>query len=217
MAVDYWQPLLEGQIYHIYNKVGTGLLLFHDSADYDRFLSQWDKFFGRYLDTFAYCLVPNHFHFLARVKEIDNTLRDIIKLENTQAATNFLTAKIPFSGFLSDQFRRFGSSISLAHKVKTHRTGALFMNKMKRVGIHNDAHLMYLLCYIHHNVIHHNLGCHYDNWKYTSYNAYLSDNKTRIAKSEMMDFFGSREEFIRSHEEFRLFNSFDKDLTIEGG
>ena len=58
MSVDYWQPLLEGQIYHIYNKVGTGLLLFHDSNDYERFLSKWDKFFGNYFMTFAYCLIP---------------------------------------------------------------------------------------------------------------------------------------------------------------
>ena len=66
MAFDYWQKLEEGKFYHIYNRATLDLKLFEDKLDYEGFLSSFRKYFEPYFETIAYCLIPNHFHFLCK-------------------------------------------------------------------------------------------------------------------------------------------------------
>ncbi len=86
MAFDYWQELLEKGVYHIYNKSVTGEKMFRDSDDYNRFTSKYERYFGSYFDTFANSLIPNHFHFLIRVKPLNKTVLDLIAKEDTRSA-----------------------------------------------------------------------------------------------------------------------------------
>ena len=214
MSVDYWEPFEEGKTYHIYNRAGTALMLFHDVRDYHAFLRKWKKYFSNYLSVYAYCLIPNHFHILARIKEIDQDLLLKIAKENTIASREFLEETISYSAFISDQFRRFGSSVSLAHKNRYGRYGALFQNKVKRISTKSEVHLFYLLCYIHHNVIHHRLGRKYADWPYSSYRAYFSDQSTSIDKESILRLVGGIDEFSKMHEEFELLRS-KKELEID--
>jgi len=64
----------KGDWYHIYNKVVSGEKLFNEARDYHDFLKRYDKYFGSYFDTFAYCLLPNHFHFLVGMKTPDKEI-----------------------------------------------------------------------------------------------------------------------------------------------
>ena len=43
--------------------------VFIENDNYLFFLSQYDKYLKAYFETLAFCLIPNHFHFLIRVKE----------------------------------------------------------------------------------------------------------------------------------------------------
>ena len=67
MAIDYWQNLEEGLIYHIYNRGISPLDLFRDDKDFTGFLTKYDRYLGPYLDLFSYCLMPNHFHLLVKI------------------------------------------------------------------------------------------------------------------------------------------------------
>ena len=69
MARNYRDKFEQGCCYHMYNKVVSEVDLFRSDDDYVVFLNKYDKYFGRFFDTFAYCLIPNHFHFLIRVKD----------------------------------------------------------------------------------------------------------------------------------------------------
>ena len=56
--------------YHIYNRGNNKQPIFFESKNYLHFVKLFDKYLSRYIDVYAYCLMPNHFHFLIRLKEI---------------------------------------------------------------------------------------------------------------------------------------------------
>jgi len=62
------QPLLPGSYYHIYNRANGFHNLFFKKENYRYFLEKYARYTNQYIDTFAYCLLPNHFHFLIRPK-----------------------------------------------------------------------------------------------------------------------------------------------------
>ena len=66
-------PLQEGKYYHIYNRGNNRETLFYTEANYKYFLKKYDKYLSEYVDTYAYCLLPNHFHLLISVKELKDT------------------------------------------------------------------------------------------------------------------------------------------------
>jgi len=58
-----------GKFYHIYNCGVNGENIFLDNDNYEYFLRLYDKNVTAVADTFAWCLMKNHFHFLVRIKE----------------------------------------------------------------------------------------------------------------------------------------------------
>ena len=80
------QPLEEGQFYHIYNRGINGENLFKEERNYAYFLQQYAKYLEPVVQTFAYCLLPNHFHLLVRVKTLEERV-----LEKNPALPETLT------------------------------------------------------------------------------------------------------------------------------
>ena len=62
-------PLKEGIFYHIYNRGINSCNLFREPDNYEHFLELYDKYISPVAETFAWVLMPNHFHLLVRVKE----------------------------------------------------------------------------------------------------------------------------------------------------
>jgi putative transposase len=58
-----------GQLYHVYNRGNNHQTVFFTYANYLLFLRKWRAFVAPHVDTFAYCLMPNHFHFLIRTAD----------------------------------------------------------------------------------------------------------------------------------------------------
>ncbi len=65
---NYEIPLLPENYYHIYNHANGSDNLFLNSENYRYFLQRYATFINPIADTFAYCLMPNHIHFLIRIK-----------------------------------------------------------------------------------------------------------------------------------------------------
>lgn len=65
------QELLPNGIYHVYNRANGNEKLFLSGDNYSFFLKRYEKYMDEFLDTFCYCLMPNHFHLLVRVKSFD--------------------------------------------------------------------------------------------------------------------------------------------------
>lgn len=66
---EFYPTLEEGGYYHIYNRANGSDNLFRQKSDYRHFLRLYQKYIVPVADTFAWVLMPNHFHLLVRIKE----------------------------------------------------------------------------------------------------------------------------------------------------
>ena len=208
MRFNYWQTFYENSFYHIYNRaIGTDWL-FVNNDNHQYFLQKWKKYIHPYMDTFAYCLMSNHYHFLARVKTVDVAFMQAVAKENTVASRSYYAGIMTIDDFLLDQFKRLFSSYALAFNKQQNRHGSLFEESFKRIQISNEVKLLNTLCYIHHNPIHHQLSPVYDLWTYSSYKSYLSDQPTLLARQEGLQLFDGlgkdSKAYFQYHEAYKI-------------
>jgi REP element-mobilizing transposase RayT len=79
------EPILHGNYYHIYNRGNNGIDIFLETENYYHFLRLYAKYIEPIAETFAWCLLKNHFHVLVRIKEkeeIDTTELSYSTVEN---------------------------------------------------------------------------------------------------------------------------------------
>ena len=61
-------PLQPDSYYHVFNRGVNRQNLFFEGRNYGYFLQLYAHHIEPVADTYAYCLLPNHFHLLVRVK-----------------------------------------------------------------------------------------------------------------------------------------------------
>ena len=61
------EVLEKDKIYHIYNRGINGETIFNSNENKRYFLKLYSKYLENKADTFAYCLMDNHFHFIIRI------------------------------------------------------------------------------------------------------------------------------------------------------
>jgi len=196
-----YETLQFGKTYHIFNKANGMEKLFLNRSDYLYFLKKLERFLIPWMDVLAYCLIPNHFHLLITVKNIED-----IRLTHSQhKALNVSDLSKVFSNF----FNSYSKSFNKAHN----RHGKLFLLPFKRIVVNNERLFNYLICYIHRNPIHHGLVNDYNEWEFSSYNAILSDKPTHIKRKDIIAMFGSKEEFLSFHQENKTKKGLKEYLT----
>ncbi len=57
------------KFYHLYNHANGNENLFRNEENYLFFLKKFAFYVNPIADTYAYCLMPNHIHFLIAIKE----------------------------------------------------------------------------------------------------------------------------------------------------
>ncbi len=206
MRINYWEKLEPEICYHIYNRCISDSLLFLNEENYRFFLKKWWKYLGKYLTTYAYCLIPNHFHFLVKCKTPSPEIRTFIETENTSKSNQFLAKEIPYNTFLESQFKRFFTSYVNAFNKQHDRRGTLLQSKFKRVAIQGEEHFRFMLLYLHHNSIHHNLGKEYEDWLHSSYHDYVENKEVKIARDIVLHLFSDENDkaglnnFLKFHQ-----------------
>lgn len=65
-------PLQYDTVYHIYNRGNNGENLFIEERNYRYFLRRYGRHIHPVVETYAYCLLRNHFHLLIRVRTRDD-------------------------------------------------------------------------------------------------------------------------------------------------
>jgi len=102
--------------------------------------------------------------------------------------------------FLENQFSRCFSGIAIKYNNKHNRVGPLFKQGIKRVSLNSYRTFEQQMHYIHQNPVHHFLVKKIESWPYSSYVTYISDAKTKLPRSEVINKFRGKENFISFHQ-----------------
>ncbi|MGM0636461.1 MAG: transposase [Bacteroidota bacterium] len=187
--------------YHIYNRANGNDVLFRKDENYRFFLKKYDFYITPIADTFCYCLMPNHFHFLVRIKA-ENKLTCFLKDSRSIAlkAPKDLTGFQNLSGLISKQFSNFFNAYTKAINKQQNRNGNLFSRPFKRKQVDDETYLKKLVHYIHYNPIEAGLTVKPEDWRYTSYLSLLSNRPTKLGRTEVIDWFNDKQNFIYCHQ-----------------
>jgi len=129
-------PLINGNYYHIYNRGNNRDDIFYEIENYYHFLRLYDKYINPVVDTFAWCLLKNHFHLLVYIK----TLAEI----NPKLLT-YNTVKKPKVISASKQFSHFFNAYTQAINKRHHRTGSLFEKNFERKQVTSEKYFQKLI------------------------------------------------------------------------
>jgi len=183
-------PLEEGKYYHIYNRGNNRGNLFYNTGNYEYFLRKYDDYLSEFIDTYAFCLLPNHFHMLVRVKdEVDMNPSRVL---NSGRVLNY-------SRFLSLKFSHFFNTYAQAINKQEGRTGSLFQKNYKRIEVTNTNYLANLVFYIHANPQQHGIIDDFRMYPWSSYDRILKSKPSKLKKEEVLEWFDDRENYIYCH------------------
>jgi putative transposase len=195
----YYTQFEEGHFYHIYNRTIDKQPMFRSDDNFEFFLKKYDEYLSPVADTFAYCLLGNHFHFLIRVKESLTTSPDLTTFEKLSNLPDAKVAENPVHQAVAHQFRKFFQSYAMAFNKQHQRIGTLFQTPFKRAIVKSDSYFTQLIYYIHSNPQHHNLIDDFRKWKWSSYKRILLDRPSKLKKEEVIDWFGNKQAYQEYH------------------
>ena len=192
-------------IYHVYNRANGDEKIFLSNENYSFFLRKYEKYIPPLAETLRYCLMPNHFHFLIKIKNEEALkeqfeLKALPKEEDLPGFQNLagLNNK-KLSNYISKQFSNLFNSYTKAFNKMYHRKGTLFMKPFRRKKVEDEAYLKKLVHYIHYNPVESGMAKTPMDWKYSSFQAIISSKQSLVCRNQVIAFFEDQENFIFYH------------------
>ncbi len=191
------QPLQYGRYYHIFNRGNNRENLFIEQRNYPYFLKLYSKHILPVALTFAYCLLPNHFHLAIRTRTAAEQeaywRQEILPFSENKSLFKLAEPSLAFKNLFI--------AYSRAYNRATGRTGALFERPFHRKLVDDQAYFLTLITYIHQNPQRHGLVEDFREWKWSSYSAFGSGNPSNIQREQVIAWFGSPADFMEAHGE----------------
>jgi REP element-mobilizing transposase RayT len=165
--------LEEEYFYHIFNRGNNKQNIFFEKENYQYFIRLLEKYISPIAEIYSYCLLPNHFHFLIKIK----------------------------SGAIkpSQKFSNFFNSYTKSINKKYNRTGSLFQKPFKRIRVTDEKYLLGLVVYIHINPEKHKIYNNFENYPYSSYKLFKNKQETIINTQEVISWFNDYKNFKFIH------------------
>ena len=198
--MKYFIPLELGKFYHIFNHAVGSEKLYRNDENYNYFLKKFNEYISSIASTFSYVLIPNHFHFLIEIKSRVEIYEYYVFLELKKEIPKVKPEnELDFDKFVMQQFSNFFNCYTKSFNKKHNRKGALFIDYLRRTLVSDEEYLRNIVMYIHQNPIHHKICNRLEDWKYSSYNSFLSQKSTILERDEITNWFGDLENFILMH------------------
>lgn len=136
-----------GAYYHLYNRGADRRKIFYEEADYLNVIRRMKSYAEKYdFSIIAYCLMPNHYHWLVR--------------QNGDVEARLLAQRV-FNGY------------SKWFNTKYERTGTLFEGRFKAKLVGDEAYLSDLCRYIHANPLRDSVVFDLSLWPYSNYHEWM--------------------------------------------
>ena len=129
--------------YHVYNRGAGRQPIFREAANYIFVLRKVKQYAHQYhVTAVAYCLMPNHYHFLIR--------------QDGETAAGLV-------------FQHTFNSYTKAFNKRYDRSGTLFEERFQVIHVDRDEYLLHLCRYIHGNPVKAGLVQSPEDWAYSNY------------------------------------------------
>jgi putative transposase len=152
------RELFTNTFYHIYNRSIEKQSIFFAPKDLERFFYKLELLQEKFptIKIFAYCVLPNHFHFL-----VQDVQKDINPGVDVQLPSKNISSF--FSILLNSYVKYFNQ--------KYNRTGGLFGNRFKTRTVEDNDYFHQLKYYIEWNAVKHEIVNTPEEWAYSSYSS----------------------------------------------
>ena len=206
------EKLQYGKFYHIYTH-GVGYRnVVKDAENYEHFLGLYAQYIDPIADTYAWVLMPNHVHFVVRVKteeEVANFNSD--RVLNPVRVKNQRPLKI---GTPSIQFSKLFNSYAQAFNRWIEAKGSLFERPFQRKRIKNLTYLKKTILYVHSNPVHHGFCEDPVEYPWSSYRTCISLKPTKLKREKVIGWFDSEANFKTKHGEVFDLRKLEKWLGV---
>lgn len=158
--------------YHVYNQGNNKQQIFFTNENYLYFLKTYRALVAPLADTIAYCLMPNHFHFLLSTNE--------------QSVQQLKVGSLTLSA-LSNGIGMLLSSYATAINKQQHTTGSLFRQKTKAKSLDSGSenYTRTTFHYIHQNPLEAGLVSSLNDWEYSSFKDYIGLRKGTLCNQKL--------------------------------
>ncbi len=182
------EPLQFDRYYHIYNRGINSCEIFRSEKDYLYFIKLYNKYIHGFAKTYAWALMPTHFHFIIKIEQ-KNEFGVLCPVNEENLHQNF-----------SNMYNAYAKAYNLWCK----RHGSLFERGFKKIYVDTEDYFRNLLLYIHNNPVHINLSNKPDDYLWSSYHTFLGKNNLiQIESDFVIDSFGDFDNFVFMHREGR--------------
>ena len=163
---------LSGHYYHFFNRGAHRLSIFREPDNYRFALDRVEHYCEKLaLAPVAYCLMPNHYHFLIR------------------QGTDHSAGLLP---------QRLFNSYSKAYNKRYDHSGTLFEGNYKVRWVQDTTYLLHLCRYIHANPAADGLVVDPADWPYSNYLEWIGERDSALVDREFIrQHFRSAEEYRR--------------------
>jgi len=147
-------PFYPGGYYHLYNRGANRQTIFRDASNFLYVQKKMAKVAKRYrLSVIAYCLLPNHYHFLVR-QDGDDPARYL--------------AQYVFNAYSKAYNKRYGHS------------GTLFEGPYEIIAVYTPEYIQNLVRYIHANPVIHGLVDDPFVWPYSNLPEWVGERESPL-------------------------------------
>ena len=175
-------------IYHIYNRGNNKDKIFFEEKNYLFFIKKTRKELSDHFHFLAYCLMPNHFHFLVQVKENHNSSDDF--KSSDELFQPILLSEKNYSKEISNKIAVLLRSYTRAINIQEGRTGSLFQQKTKskclnELNTSENNYISTCFHYIYQNPLNAGLVNKLENWEYSSFIEYVELRHNPLCNIEL--------------------------------
>lgn len=182
-------------IYHITSRVKEGQVAFRDARDYQYFLGQMKEFVLLIADVYAYSLTPKKFQFLMCIKSKNQVCKSIGLDEDSDYHLE------KQNQIILGQFEMILENYTFYFRQNTNEKTVVFGKFLQRIQIDDEKDLKNIVKMIHCEPVSLGLVAEPEDWKYSSYQSYLSKNKSSsVDRGFILSFFDSDEDFKQFHQ-----------------
>ena len=151
---------LAGHYYHLYNRGAHQVSIFREEDNYYFVLRKMQAYCRSLsLTPIAYCLLPNHYHFLIR--------------QDGEHRAGLLPQRV-FNSYSKAYNKRYGHS------------GTLFEGNYRAVAVESESYLLHLCRYIHANPVIHGLVEDVADWPYSNYLEWIGEREGTLLDREFV-------------------------------